>query len=108
MTFVTRLTLQSGDRERLDGAVADVKEEARRKGAELKGPHPSPPRTLRVPQLKTVAGDGAFEPWSYTVYTREIEIVGHQEFAREAAEQGFPTGVHVSVEVERIRGVGSS
>jgi len=101
MTFVTRLTLQSGDRAKLDAVVADIKESARRKGAELKGPHPRPPRELRVPQYKSVAGDAAYPAWQYTVYARELEIVGHQEFARTAAGQASPSGVHVSVEVEQ-------
>ncbi len=105
---MTRLTLQSGDRAMLDDVVAEIKATARRKGAELKGPHPRPPQELRVPQYRTVAGEAAFDPWPYTVYTRELEIVGHDEFARDVAGQGFPAGVHVSVEVERIRGVGSS
>ncbi|PSP77117.1 30S ribosomal protein S10 [Halobacteriales archaeon QS_1_68_20] len=108
MTFVTRLTLQSGDRAVLDDVVADIKATARRKGAELKGPHPRPPKELRIPQYKSVDGDAAFDPWSYTVYTRELEIVGHDEFARNVAGQDFPCGIHVSVEVERVRGVGSS
>ena len=102
MTFVTRLTLQSGDRAVLDDVVTDIKKVARRKGAELKGPHPRPPRTLHVPQRKTVSGNASFDEWEYTVYTREMEIFGHEGVARIVADRAFPAGVHLSVEIEQV------
>src|SRR6056297_2913367 len=102
MPFVTKLTLKSGDRHRLDDVVDTIKESAARKGVELKGPHPHPPDELRVPQLKELVNEHSrFEPWQYTVYHRTIEIVGHDEFARSVAGREFPDGVHVSAEVEQ-------
>lgn len=106
MAFVTRLTFTSGDRRALESAVGDVKAAARRKGVQFKGPHARPPETVRVPQYKTVAADDAFEDWEYAVYTREVEIVGHEEFVRGITDEGFPAGIHVSVEVEQVRGTG--
>ncbi|MFB6143477.1 MAG: 30S ribosomal protein S10 [Halorientalis sp.] len=106
MPFVTTLTVESGDRHLLDDVVARVKEAAARKGVELKGPHPHPPDELRVPQSKTLVGDAEFEPWTYTVYTRTIEIVGHDEFARSVAEREFPEGVHLSAEIEQRNATG--
>ena len=104
MPFVTKLTLESGDRHRLEDVVTTIKDTAARKGVELKGPHPHPPDELRVPQCKRLADDGdRFQPWTYTVYTRTIEIVGHDEFARSVAEGDFPDGVHVSAEIEQRR-----
>ncbi|MFB6085073.1 MAG: 30S ribosomal protein S10 [Halorientalis sp.] len=104
MPFVTKLTLESGDRHRLEDVVTTIKETAARKGVELKGPHPHPPDELRVPQLKSLVDDGdRFQPWAYTVYTRTIEIVGHDEFARSVAERDFPDGVHVTAEIEQRR-----
>jgi ribosomal protein S10 len=104
MPFVTRLRLQSGDRDTLDAVVTDIKETATRKGAELKGPHPKPPTDLRVPQYKRADGDDTFDPWTYTVYTRTVEIVGHEDFARSVAGRSFPDSVHISAEVEQVRG----
>ncbi|MEF8773388.1 MAG: uS10/mL48 family ribosomal protein [Halobacteriales archaeon] len=106
MSFVTRLTLQSGDHAKLEDVVAGIKADGRRKGVELKGPHARPPTELRVPQFKTAAGGQAFEEWSYTVYKRDVEIVGHQTFARQVAGDRFPPGVHVSVEIEQQRAMG--
>ena len=106
MTFVTKLTLQSGDRARLDDVVEDIKAMARRKGAEFTGPHSLPPEDYRVPQYKTAATAESFSAWSYTVYRREIDIVGHDDFARTVAGQQFPDGVHISVEVEQQRPMG--
>lgn len=104
MPFVTKLTLKSGDRHRLDDVVSTIKEAAARKGVELKGPHPHPPDELRVPQQKRLGSDGpSFDRWGYTVYTRTIEIVGHDEFARSVAERDFPDGVYVSAEIEQQR-----
>ena len=107
MPFVTTLTLQSGNRHVLDDVVTEIKETAERKGVELKGPHPEPPDQRRVPQLKRLApGGGEFDSWNYTVYTRTIEIIGHDEFARSVAAQEFPTAVHVSAEVDQRHALG--
>ncbi|MBO4246869.1 MULTISPECIES: uS10/mL48 family ribosomal protein [Halomicrobium] len=108
MPFVTKLTLESGDRRRLDSVVDEIKEQAERKGVELKGPHPQPPDHLRVPQSKTLGpAGGRFESWDYTVYTRTIEIVDHEEFARAVAGREFDDGIHVAAEVEQRSHLGS-
>lgn len=106
MSFVTTLTFQSGDRRSLESALEDIKAAAERKGVQFKGPHAHPPKELRVPQYKTVAAEDAYEAWSYTVYEREIDIVGHDDFAREVAGWDLPPGIHVSAEVEQVRGMG--
>jgi len=103
MPFVTKLRLQSGDREALDSVVTDIKETAARKGAQLNGPHPMPPTELRVPLYKHLDASETFDTWNYTVYTRTIEIVGHESFARSVAGWPFPDSVHVTVEVEQVR-----
>ncbi|ARS91833.1 uS10/mL48 family ribosomal protein [Natrarchaeobaculum aegyptiacum] len=108
MTFVTRLTLQSGDRAALDGVVDDIKSAAERKGAALKGPHTHPPETLSVPQHSRLHVDDErqFDTWQYTVFTRELEIHGHAQFARTVASRNFPDSVHVEAEIEQLRGTG--
>jgi small subunit ribosomal protein S10 len=107
MSFATRLTLQSGDRAALDGVVDDIRETVERKGAEMKGPHSPPPTDCRVPLQKSIAGDGTFGDWQYTVYSRRIELVGHDALAREIADWDYPDSVHLEVEVENVRGQGS-
>ncbi|MFB6121355.1 MAG: 30S ribosomal protein S10 [Halobacteriaceae archaeon] len=108
MTIVTRLTLSSGDRAALDGVVTDIKESAHRKGAQLKGPHSEAPTELSVPQYARLDGDDdeRFDDWSYTVYTRRMEIVGHDALAQEIVDDGFPHSVRAEVELEQIRGAG--
>lgn len=102
MTFVTSLTLESGDRARLDALVDEIRETAERKGAHLKGPHTHPPRSVSVSRYKRMedGGDG-FESWDYTVYRRELSIVGHDELAREIATRGFPDGIRGEADVKR-------
>lgn len=107
MPFVTRLTFESGDGDLLTDVVEEIKASAERKGVELKGPHPKPPTHRRVPQYKHLAGDGTFDAWRYTVYTREIEIVDHNEFARDTAGQEYPDSIHLSVDVEQFSQTGS-
>lgn len=107
MTFITKLTLQSGDRAVLDSVVDDIRDTAARKGVEMNGPHSKSPRRLRVPQTKRTTGGAEFEAWHYTVYTRELEIVGHDEIARRIAGKDFPASLHVEVEVNQISPVGS-
>ncbi|QSG06875.1 uS10/mL48 family ribosomal protein [Halapricum desulfuricans] len=107
MPFVTKLTFESGDRHRLEDVVEEIKADAARKGVEHKGPHPQPPEEIRVPQSKTLLDTGGeFDPWDYTVYTRTIEIVGHDEFARSVAGRDVPDAISVGVEVEQQRGQG--
>lgn len=109
MTFVTTLTFTSGDRRILERVVDDIKSTAERKGVELKGPHPRPPEEHRVPQAKRLDADSdSFEPWSYSVYTRSMRIIGHDEFARSTAQEAFPDGIHVEAEVEQVKGAGRS
>lgn len=107
MTFVTTLTFTSGDRQVLERVVEDIKSAAERKGVELKGPHPKPPEDYRVPLAKRLDPDGgSFEPWSYSVYTRSMRIMGHDGFARETAQQSFPDGIHVEAEIDQVKGAG--
>jgi small subunit ribosomal protein S10 len=103
MPFVTKLRLQSGDRKALDGVVTDIKEAAGRKGAELNGPHAKSLEHRRVPLYKRVDSEETFGTWDYPVYTRALEIVGHDEFAREVSEWSFPDSVHVTAEIEPLR-----
>jgi ribosomal protein S10 len=106
MAFVTTLRLTSGDRETLDDTVADIKQRANRKGVQFKGPHPKPPEEIRVPQAKRLAPGPEFDPWEYSVYVRELRIVGHDEFARETAGREFPDGVRVEVDVQQVTNAG--
>ncbi len=106
MPFVTTLRLASGDRNRLEAVVNDIKETAARKGAELKGPHPKPPEDYRVPLQSRLAPGEARDTWNYSVYVRVLEIVGHDEFARSVAQQDFPDSIHVTADIEQVRQMG--
>lgn len=109
MTFVTRLTLQCGDRAVLESVVSEISAILRRKGAEMKGPHPETPRTVAVPLYAGLErGDVQFDSWSYTVYVRTIEIVGHDAIARMVAKREYPRSVHLEVEIRQIRSMGST
>ena len=107
MPFVTTLTLRSGDSDRLDAVVSEIQTRAERKGVQLRGPHAEPPERYRVPQHKTVDG-GAFDPWSYTVYTRVVEVVDHNEFARRLAERDYPDSIHVTADIESFSRAGNA
>lgn len=107
MPFVTRLTFKSGDGEVLESVVSGIKRRAERKGVELRGPHPEPPRRLTVAQHKGVAAEDTFDPWHYTVYTRTVEVVGHGGFARTLAEREYPDRVHVEVDVGQLTQTGT-
>lgn len=103
MTYITKITLKSGDRVVLDETAADIKAFAKRKGADLTGPHPRPPIERSVPLPKRLRGDGGwFRPWTYTVYTRDLEIKGHDAIARAVAERGYPDQIHVSIELDQV------
>ncbi|MFB6081836.1 MAG: 30S ribosomal protein S10 [Halanaeroarchaeum sp.] len=104
MTVVTRLSLQSGDRDALDGVVADIAATCRRKGAELKGPHSDSPVDHRVSLYRGLDGDrdDQFDPWTYTVFKRRMELYGHEDLARDILKWEFPDSVQVEAEVEQV------
>lgn len=110
MTFVTKLSLKSGDRAALDGVVSDIKATCRRKGAEMKGPHSDSPDEQSVPLYSGLGGrdDEKTGAWHYTVYRRRIELYGHDDLARDIMERDFPDSVHVEAELEQVKPLGSS
>ncbi len=109
MPFVTTITLTSGDRAALDSVVEDVRRTAERKGIEIKGPHTDPPIEIEAPQFRRTTGEGdQYDPWEYTVYERTFRIVGHDDVARQIAGRDFPAGIHVEVDVDRVRSVGQN
>ena len=108
MPFITTMTLTSGDRPALDALIGDIRERASTKGIEFKGPHTHPPKRLRVPQYRRLDGSGGtFGAWDYSVYERTLELAGHDETVRRVADWDFPPGIHVEIEVSRVRSVGS-
>ena len=108
MPFVTTLSLQSGDRTALDAVVEDVRETARRKGVELKGPHTHPPVECSAPLYWGVDAETPFDHWEYSIYERTVRIVGHEGIARELAGAERPDSVRIEVDVDQARSVGSS
>jgi ribosomal protein S10 len=109
MPFVTTVRFHSGNRERLDGVVEDLKQLLERKGVDCAGPHTEPAATYRVPQYRNLAPDsGDFGSWEYTVYHRQMEIHGSDHIAGRVGHMEFPAAVHVEIDVERKRSIGSS
>ncbi|RDI70577.1 uS10/mL48 family ribosomal protein [Halopelagius longus] len=106
MTFVTKLTFQSGNRYELEDEVSSLKELVEKKGAECKGPHAQPPESVRVPQYRNLAPGDEFSPWEYTVYSRKLEIHGNDHIAREVGHMAFPESIHVEIEVEQKKPLG--
>jgi len=106
MTFVTKLSFASGDRDVLAETVADLKRTLERKGAECKGPHADPAETVRVPLYKNLRAGDEFSPWSYTIYNRSMEIHGADDVARNLLSREFPDSIHVEVEIDRKKPLG--
>jgi len=106
MTFVTKLSFASGDRDVLAETVQELKSTLERKGAECKGPHATPAETVRVPLYKQLRAGDEFSPWSYDVYERSMEIHGADDIAREVVARDFPDSIHVEVEVDQKKPLG--
>ncbi|WP_423751648.1 30S ribosomal protein S10 [Salinirarus marinus] len=106
MTFVTKLSFQSGDRAVLDDLVSDLKRAVERKGAECTGPHSAQPDHVRAPQYRNLAPGDEYSPWTYTVYSRRLEIHGNEAVARRIAQREFPESVHVEIEVDQKKPLG--
>jgi ribosomal protein S10 len=106
MTFVTKLTFQSGDRAVLDDVVDNLKQLIERKGAECKGPHSAPPEEFSVPQYRSLVPGDQFASWNYTVYSRRLEIHGNDHIAGRVGHMDFPSSVHVEIEIEQKKPLG--
>ncbi len=106
MTFVTKLTFQSGDRAVLEETVSSLKQLVERKGAQCKGPHASPAEQHSVPQYRTLQPGNTFPNWNYTVYKQRIDIHGADHIAREIGHMDFPDSIHVEIEVEQHKPLG--
>ena len=106
MTFVTKLTFQSGDRAVLEDTVSSLKEMVERKGGQCKGPHTSPVDRLRVPQYRSLQPGSTLSGWDYAVYERRVDIHGADHIAREVGHMEFPDSIHVEIEVEQKKPLG--
>jgi ribosomal protein S10 len=60
----------------------------------------------RPPPRPARGGDDTFSPWTYTVYTRRIEIRGHEAFARDIFDWELPDSVHMEIELDQVRAAG--
>ena len=106
MTFVTKLRFQSGDRAALDDTVERLKRTLERKGVECKGPHSAPPERVSAPQYRDLGPGDTFDSWTYSVYSRSMEIHGSDDIAREVTQEGFPESIHVEIEIDRKKPLG--
>jgi ribosomal protein S10 len=106
MTFITKLSFQSGDRYVLEKEVSNLKTLLEKKGAECKGPHADPPKEITVPQYRYLAPGDQFNSWQYTVYARHLEIHGNDHIAREVGHMDFPDSIHVEIELEQRKPAG--
>lgn len=108
MPYQATLQLRSGDRAALDATVDDLVAIATGKGAEVAGPHPKPTKTVRVPLYTSHAGEKLLRMWEYTVYTRHLEITGHEAVAKRLAQQSIPSQVAISMTIDHIGHLGST
>mgnify|MGYP000311727518 FL=1 len=106
MTYVTKLRLESGDREQLDAVVTDLKQTVERKGGECKGPHAAPSASVRVPLFDRVDAGEPFTLWDQPVYGRRLEIYGNERIVGELTERRFPDSIHVEVEIDQHKPAG--
>lgn len=107
MAYRTYLELVCGDRHLLDRTVDELQSIADRKGANTVGPHAKPTRELRVPLYKRIDRPERFSDWRYRVFTREMEIVGHESVARAIAQYPIDRRIKVALSVEEDEVVGA-
>lgn len=108
MPYRTTLVLTSGDRTALEAAVASLRSIAESKGAEIAGPHTKPSQTMSVPLYKRLDGAQRFDTWEYEVFCRELTVSGHNEVARQLANESLPSSVSLSLTVDHVEPVGKN
>ncbi|MFP4591481.1 MAG: 30S ribosomal protein S10 [Halobacteriales archaeon] len=100
MPYRARFELESGDRGALEATVARLRELADRKGADVTGPHARPTRRVDVPMYLRHDATAPFRTWRYRVYTRHLEVVGHESVTRAIANVDVDPAVGVSLRIE--------
>ena len=106
MAYVTKLRLESGDREELDAVVTGLKQTIERKGGECKGPHASPSASVQVPLYDRVDASEPFGTWEQPVYERRLEIYGNERIVSALTDGSFPDSIHVEIEIDQHRPAG--
>lgn len=98
--YRTHIEMESGNRKELDASIGRIRSLIERKGAKLRGPHTRPTKEIDVPLYKTHLGDRRFEHWRYHVYSRTLEVIGHEGVTREIASLELPSSINISIMVE--------
>ncbi|MFB6187175.1 MAG: 30S ribosomal protein S10 [Halobacteriaceae archaeon] len=103
MANKANITLKSGDKQTLERVVTNLKDQAQRKGIEVKGPHTDPPVEYQLPLFECLDASAAkyFDQWTYTVYSRRLQISGHNENLRDLLDQQFPESIKVELELDQ-------
>lgn len=97
--------MQSGDRIALDASIDRLRSLIEQKGGSLTGPHTRPAKSMAVPLYKTHLGDRRFGHWSYQIYSRHLEVIGHEGIAREVASFNLPSSISIAITIEDGEGM---
>lgn len=100
MPYRARIELESGDRHALEATVDRLRAVADRKGADVTGPHALPTRTVDVPLYRDHAATTPRGTWRYQIYSRKLEIVGHETVTRAIASVDVEPAVAIDFSVE--------
>lgn len=102
MPYRMMMTLASGDQRTLDATVDGIVETANRKGASVAGPHAKPTKTLQVPLSTSLDGEKTSRQWSYTVFIRELEIVGAESVCEAVMTAAHHESIDVDLTIETV------
>ena len=96
-----RIRLTSIDFKKLDEVCMELKAIAEKTGVKMTGPVPLPTKHLRVPVLKTPAGEGTqtWDKWEMRIHKRLIDIDAEERVMRRIMRIRVPEEVYVSIEL---------
>ncbi len=101
---IASIKLVSPDYKKLESVCSEIKEIAKRTGANVKGPIPLPTRKLVVPTMKSPCGDGSetYEHWQMRIHKRLINIEADERTLRQIMRVQVPDQVHIEIELKTV------
>ena len=100
-----RIKLAGRNHKEIEDICNQIKEIAKKLGTAVRGPMPLPTRRLKIPVLKTPAGDGTghgnatWDRWEMRIHRRVIDVGSNERVMRQITRIAFPEDIKINIEM---------
>src|SRR3989338_6365023 len=100
-----RIKLAGRNHKEIEDICNQIKEIAKKLGTSVRGPMPLPTRRLKIPVLKTPAGDvtghgnATWDRWEMRIHRRVIDVGSNERVMRQITRIAFPEDFKINIEM---------